>query len=85
MKKMQEALCQLAVTGFFPVEKIDGPICRVMNENNVGGVVSLSSVVVVVGLPVDVWKRTEFEHGLVPSKQSMRLTIAKVMHRRKLL
>jgi hypothetical protein len=83
MKKMQEALCQLAVTGFFPVEKIDDPICRVMGENNVGGVVSLSSVV--VGLPVDVWKRTEFEHGLVPSKQSMRLTIAKVMHRRKLL
>lgn len=83
MKKMQEALCQLAVTGFFPVEKIDDPICRVMSENNVGGVVSLSSVV--VGLPVDVWKRTEFEHGLVPSKQSMRLTIAKVMNRRKLL
>ena len=78
-EKMVEALRHLAVTGFYPIDEIDDPIAKVISANNVGGVVMKGSVI--IGLPNEVWKSTDCEHGIVPSKQSMRLAIAKQLMR----
>ena len=76
-ERMLDALRQLATTGFYPIEKPNDRIARVISENNVGGVVN--SFGEVIGLRTEVWEKTEFENGIVPSKQSMRLAIAKVL------
>lgn len=73
-EKMVDALRQLAVKGFCPIQDIDDPIANVISANNVGGVVMKSSVI--IGLPRDVWEDTNCQHGIVPAKQSMRLAIA---------
>jgi len=72
---MRETLRLLAVTGFCPIKTITDPIARVISANNVGGVVKEFSTI--IGLSQDVWESTECENGIVPSKQSMRLAIAK--------
>jgi hypothetical protein len=74
---MRETLRQLAVTGFALLEDIDDPVAKVISVNNVGGVVKKSGIV--VGLNRQVWQKTKFEYGIVPSKQSMRLVIAKML------
>ena len=74
---MREVLRQLAVAGFAPIEEVDDPIAKVISENNVGGVVSLSSLV--IGLRDEVWQSTKFKNGLIPAKQSMRLAIAELL------
>ena len=76
-ERMRDALRQLATTGFYPIKRRTDPVARVISENNVGGVVKLSSKI--IGLRRDVWKSTKLENGIVPSKQSMRLAIAKVL------
>ena len=73
-EKMVEALRQLAVTGFCPIDGYDDPIANVISANNIGGVVSKGAII--IGLPIEVWKSTNCKHGIVPSKQSVRLTIA---------
>jgi hypothetical protein len=75
--RMRDTLRQLAVTGFVPLKNIKDPIAKVISVNNVGGVVM--SYGEVIGLRPDVWQQTEFEYGIVPSKQSMRLVIAKML------
>ena len=75
--RMRETLRQLAVTGFVLLEKINDPVANVISVNNVGGVVKKSGTV--VGLNRQVWQGTESEYGVVPSKQSMRLVIAKML------
>ena len=75
-ERMRETLRLLAVTGFCPIKTITDPIARVISANNVGGVVKEFSTII-VGLSQDVWESTECENGIVPSKQSMRLAIAK--------
>ena len=72
---MREVLQRLAVTGFCPIEDSDDPIAKVISANNVGGVVKRSSTI--IGLASEVWDSTDCENGIVPSKQSMRLAIAK--------
>ncbi len=76
-EKMVEALRHLAVTGFYPIDEIDDPIniAKVISANNVGGMVMKGSVI--IGLPNEVWKSTDCE----PSKQSVRLAIAKQLMR----
>jgi hypothetical protein len=78
-EKMVEALRQLAVTGFCPVDGFDDPIANVISANNIGGLVNKGAVI--IGLPVEVWKSTECRHGIVPSKQSVRLAIAEQLNR----
>ena len=78
-EKMLEALRQLAVTGFYPIKEFDDPIANVISANNIGGVVMKGSVI--IGLPKVVWKTTIFDHGIVPSKQSVRLAIAQQLMR----
>ena len=78
-EKMVEALRQLAVTGFCPIRKYDDPIANVISANNIGGVVMKGSVI--IGLPKEVWKSTNCKHGIVPSKQSVRLAIAEELMR----
>ena len=75
--RMRDTLRQLAVTGFVLLEKINDPIAKVISLNNVGGVVKKSGIV--IGLNRQVWQKTIFEFGIVPSKQSMRLVIAKML------
>eukprot|EP01036_Dinobryon_divergens_P030612 gene30612-39882_t len=76
-QNMREVLRQLAVAGFAPIEEVDDPIAKVISENNVGGVVSLSSLV--IGLRDEAWQSTKFKNGLIPAKQSMRLAIAELL------
>ena len=78
-EKMVEALRHLAVTGFYPIDEIDDPIAKVITANNVGGVVMKGSVI--IGLPNEVWRSTDCALGIVPSKQSVRLAIAKQLMR----
>ena len=75
--RMREVLRQLAVTGFVPLNKIDDPIAKVISTKNVGGVVT--SYGKVIGLRPEVWQQTDFEFGIIPLKQSMRLVIAKML------
>ena len=56
---MREVLEQLAVKGFCPVRNINNPIAQVINESNVGGVVS----------------KSQYKNEILLSKQSMRLAI----------
>jgi hypothetical protein len=74
---MRDTLRQLSVTGFVPLQDIDDSVAKVISMNNVGGVVK--SFAKVIGLRQEVWQETEFENGIVPTKQSMRLVIAKMM------
>jgi hypothetical protein len=76
-ENMIEALRQLAITGFYPVEDEKDPIVEIISQNNVGGFVQKSAII--IGLRSNVWDQTEFENGIVPSKQSMRLAIAEVL------
>ena len=46
---MVEALRQLAVTGFIPIDDYDDPIASVISANSVGGVVMEGSPI--IGLP----------------------------------
>jgi hypothetical protein len=78
-EKMVEALRQLAVIGFCPINEYDDPIANVISANNIGGVVMKGSVI--IGLPKEVWKSTDCMYGIVPSKQSMRLAIAQQLMR----
>ena len=76
-ERMADVLRQLAIVGFYPIEHPLDPITKVISENNVGGVVKLSAKT--IGLRREGWKNTEFENGIIPSKQSMRLAIAEVL------
>ena len=73
-EKMVEALRQLAVAGFCPIDEYDDPIANVISANNIGGVVFKGTVI--IGLPIEMWKSTNCKFGIVPSKQSVRLAIA---------
>lgn len=75
--RMRNTLRQLAITGFVPLEDIDDPVAKVISINNVGGVIQKSGLA--VGLNRQVWEQTKFEYGIVPSKQLMRLVIAKML------
>jgi nitrogen fixation protein len=75
--RMRDTLRQLAVSGFVPIKSLKDPIAKVISENNVGGVVKFTANV--IGLRPEVWQQTEFENGIVPATQSMRLVIAKMM------
>lgn len=75
--RMRDTLRQLSVTGFVPLPDIDDSLAKVINENNVGGVVKCTANV--IGLRPEVWQQTEFENGIVPSTQSMRLVIAEML------
>ena len=76
---MVEALRQLAVTGFIPIDDYDDPIASVISANSVGGVVMEGSPI--IGLPEGVWDSTSYVYGIVPSKQSVRLVIAQQLMR----
>jgi hypothetical protein len=77
-EEMKVALKQLAESGFLPLQDREDPIAKVISKNNVGGVVSRTALN--VGLPESVWDAYgDFEYGLVPSSQSMRLLIAKYL------
>ena len=75
--RMCDALRYLATTGFFPFKDPKDPLAKVISENNVGGVVLVSHEV--IGLHPDVWGTTECDNGIIASKQSMRMAIAKVL------
>ena len=74
---MRDMLRQLAITGFVPSRDTKDRVANRIGANNVGGVIKKSGVV--VGLNTEVWDKTEFKFGIVPSKQSMRLVIAEVL------
>ena len=74
---MRETLRQLAIKGFVPLVDIEDPVTNVINEYNVRGVIGKSSKT--VGLSRQVWKGNACVYGIVVSKQSMRLVIAKIL------
>lgn len=74
--RMFAILQELAETGFCPLDDDADPLAEVISQSNVGGVVRSRSVA--IGLPPDVFKRNgNAEYGLIPTKHSMRLAIAK--------
>jgi hypothetical protein len=73
---MRELLTQIAENGFAPLSRETDPVAEFISENNVGGLVQ-RQLATVIGLPNDVW--VDHDIGLIPSKQSIRLTIAKVL------
>ena len=75
-KRMRFLLTQIAEKGFAPIITITDPLAGIISENNVGGLVRFESATV-IGLPDAVWEKHEI--GLIPSKQSIRLVIAKVL------
>ena len=77
-KHMRELLTQIAEKGFAPLSDVDDPEAEIISRKNVGGYVK-SSKAKVIGLPEHVWLGHEL--GLIPSKQSMRLVIATILHR----
>jgi hypothetical protein len=81
-KRMRFLLTQIAEHGFAPISEKNDPLAEIISENNVGGLVQFESATV-IGLPAAVWGVHEI--GLVPSKQSIRLLIAKVLEDNPLL
>ncbi len=75
-KRLVDTLKMLAETGFAPLTDRDDPIAEVLSKHNVAGVVMQTSLN--VGLPDSVWE-DGFEYGLVPSRQSTRLLIARYL------
>ena len=73
-ERMRATLKLLAETGFAPLQARNDPVARVISENDVGGVVAMSALV--IGLNSNVWSKHGCVFGLVPSKQSIRLVIA---------
>ena len=74
---MRQALTQLVHTGFYVLKSRNDPIAKVISKHNVGGVVKESGKI--IGLSPDLSGVSDFETGIIPTKQSMRLVIAKVL------
>jgi hypothetical protein len=75
-KRMRELLAQIAENGFAPINDKTDPVAEFISKHYVGGLVQRRHATV-IGLPDDVWG--EHMIGLIPSKQSIRLVIAKVL------
>ena len=76
--RMKEAILQLAIYGFIPLEFPEDPITRVISEFGVGGIVRQNAVV--IGLDMNVWRNFPTAmFGIIPTKQSMRLAIAQYL------
>lgn len=75
-KRLRELLAQIAENGFAPTNDKTDPVAEFISKHNVGGLVQRRHATV-IGFPDDVWD--EHEIGLIPSKQSIRLVIAKVL------
>ena len=73
-------LTQIAENGFAPISDREDPVAEVISKYNVGGLVQLEKSTV-VRLPPDAWG--EHDMGLVPSGQSIRLVIAKMLVKQK--
>jgi hypothetical protein len=73
---MRELLTQIAEKGFAPLSTKKDREAEVISKNNVGGLVQ-KDMSNVIGLPDSVWGKHMI--GLIPSKQSIRLVIAKVL------
>ena len=76
-KHMRELLTQIAEKGFAPLGKKTDREAEVISQYNVGGLVQRDQAVV-VGLPAHVWGENTI--GLIASKHSIRLVIARVLH-----
>ena len=76
--RMKKVLTSLATSGFSAIKSSSATdkVAEMISVRNVGGVVPLGATV--VGLAPTEFKRT-YDHGLVPSKQAIRLLIAKQM------
>ena len=81
-QRMREVLTALAETGFVPIADFADPVARVICKKFLGGVVRKSSPV--IGLSPSAWDSTTFTNAILPSGQTMRLVIAKVLADRKL-
>ena len=75
---MRELLTQIAENGFAPLSDKDDREAEVISKYNVGGLVQ-KGMATVIGLPDDVWVGKR-KIGIVPTKQSIRLVIAEVLH-----
>jgi hypothetical protein len=75
---MRELLTQIAENGFAPLKDKKDREAEVISKYNVGGLVQFERATI-IGLPLSV--RGEHEMGLIPSKQSIRLVIAKVLEK----
>ena len=76
-KRMRELLTQIAEKGFAPLSKKQDPEAEVISQYNVGGLVQRDQATV-IGLLNHVWGENTI--GLVASKHSIRLIIARVLH-----
>lgn len=74
--RMISLLTQIAESRFAPISDKGDPVAEVISKYNVGGLVQKEKGTV-VGLTPDAWG--EHKLGLVPSAQSIRLVIAKVL------
>ena len=77
-KHMRELLTQIADKGFDPLSDVRDREAEVISQYNVGGLVQRGQATV-IGLPDHVWG--DHTIGLVASKQSLRLIIARVLHK----
>jgi hypothetical protein len=73
---MRELLTQIAEKGFAPLSDKEDREAEIISKNNVGGQVQKDRAIV-IGFPADKWGKHMI--GLIPSKQSIRLVIAKVL------
>lgn len=74
-KEMKRLLTEMAVKGFVPIQDENDPLAEIISKNNVGGVVRRDSNV--IGLSKNVWDG--YKYGLIPSRNSIRLVIAKIL------
>jgi hypothetical protein len=68
----------LAEVGFAPLLEREEPVAEVLSRNNVAGVVPQGSLM--IGLRESVWTTYRCKFGLVPSSQSIRLSIAEYLY-----
>lgn len=80
LPQMIQVLRDLVETGFSSLDDPLDPVAEVISRNNIGGVIRKQATT--IGLPRSVFK-TNF--GIVPSRQSTRLSIASVLCNRNLL
>ena len=80
--RMITTLRTLAERGFCAVDKYEDPLVEHVSRFNVGGLVKQGATICGIDSDAHGYK---WEFGLVPSRQSMRLAIAKVLRRRGLL
>jgi hypothetical protein len=74
----------MAKFGFAPIATPDNAAVEMIAKLGIGGVVERESKCMIFGLPETKWDGTNSSYALIPSTESMRLTIARTLNARRL-